>query len=147
MTYSDKEYREARKQWLDLAEKEAKIRGLEFRRDSFQEAFQIPEDRAVRVRASLTQDPRIELTLGDELKAIAGDYGDIGDRILLVVLQIHQRDRFDPNVDSFIPIRDSLLMNDDFVSKHNSGDLQLNMNTEKRPFNSRKNKWKWVFEK
>lgn len=147
MEYYRGKYRGARKQWLDLAEQEAHKRELEFERDNEQEAFVIPHTRSGRVRASLDQRPRIQLIVDDEMNVIENGSDYLGSRILLVVLLIKDSDRFDPDVDEFIPIRDTLLTGGKHTTERSDGKTQLNINVNETPFKNRKNKWEWVFEK
>jgi hypothetical protein len=147
MRYYQGKYREARRQWLDLAYREARNRGLEFERDSDQEAFHIPGNRAVRVRASMEQRPVIGLVLNDLIKAIQGEYDNLGDRFLLVVLLINNPDEYDPEQDDFIPIRDTLLERGSYTTEREDGTTQLTINVNEAPFKRTMNKWSWIFEK
>lgn len=147
MGYYRGKYRGARIDWLDLAESVAKERGLEFKRDTEQEAFHIPGNRVGVVRASLDQVGTVKTTIREEMKALNGEFGDLEDRIVTILLLINDPNRFDPEVDDFIPIRDSLLTNEKYISHRSSGDIQLTVPTDKIPFESRKNGWEWAFEK
>lgn len=145
MDYYRGKFREARKTWLDLAEAEARRRGLEFQRDSKEEAFYIPGERAVRVRASEEQRPIVKLIVDDEMRAIAGDYGDLGDRIVLVILLLTDAEGFDPDQDDFVPVRDSILKRGNHTTQRADGKTQLTIDVRTIPFSNLINGWKWVF--
>lgn len=146
MGYYRYKYRNARKQWLDLAEQEAHRRNLEFKRDHVQEIFQVPGDRGVRVRASMDQGAVVKLIIDNEIRAINGEYEDVPDKILLVILLISNPNEFNPDTDDFVPVRDYILTSEEFTTKRADGKTQLTIDTSEPIFTSRKNDWDQVFE-
>lgn len=147
MAYYKGKYREARRQWLDLAEEKARKRGYEFVRDNEEEAFHIPDNRAVRVRASMAQRPTIKLVVDEEMEAIDGAFGDLGDRILLVILLINSPGSYNPETDDFVPVQDTILTRGEHTIERADGTTQLTIDIEKAPFKRIISNWDWVFEK
>jgi hypothetical protein len=95
----------------------------------------------------MEQRPVIGLVLNDLIKAIQGEYDNLGDRFLLVVLLINNPDEYDPEQDDFIPIRDTLLERGSYTTVREDGTTQLTINVNEAPFKRTMNNWSWIFEK